>query len=173
MTAPAASKPFIISRSFDAPRTLVWQVWTQAEHLGRWFSPKGLTPDFARMDLRSGGNFHYGMKTPDGGTMWGKWIFREVTPPERLVWEHSFSDAQGGITRHPMAPNWPLQMLSVATFTETAGKTTVRLEWTTLNATPSEQKVFDDAHGGMTGGWTGTFEQLEAYLAGLRNGGRA
>jgi uncharacterized protein YndB with AHSA1/START domain len=71
-----------------------------------------------------------------------------------------------------MAPNWPLQMLSVATFVEVDGKTTVTLNWTTLNATLAEQKTFDDAHGGMTGGWTGTFEQLEAYLAEVQGKGR-
>lgn len=64
-----------------------------------------------------------------------------------------------------MAPDWPREMLSIATFAEAAGRTTVRLEWTTLNATATEQKVFDDAHGGMTGGWTGTFDQLDSYLA--------
>jgi uncharacterized protein YndB with AHSA1/START domain len=163
----SSSPPFIISRTFDAPRALVWQVWTQTEHLMRWFSPKGLTNVHAALDLRPGGTLHYCLRTPDGGEMWGKWVFREVSPPERLVWVHSFSDAQGGTTRHPMAADWPLEMLSTATFTETGGRTTVRLEWIALNATPAEQKVFDDQHGGMRGGWTGTFDQLQSYLAQL------
>jgi uncharacterized protein YndB with AHSA1/START domain len=173
MTAIPASPHFIISRSFAAPRALVWQVWTQAEHMGRWFSPKGFTRTAARMDLRPGGIFHYGLKAPNGLELWGKWIFREVTPPERLVWEQTFSDAAGGVTRHPMAKDWPLRMLSTATFTETDGRTTIRLEWTTLDATAPEQKVFDDSHGSMQGGWTGTFDQLEAYLAGDQKGGCA
>ena len=123
------------------------------------------------MDLRAGGSYHYCLRTADGNEMWGKWIFREVTPPARLVWVHSFSDAHGGTTRHPMAANWPLEMLSLATFTESGGKTTVTLQWSALNATAAEQKVFDDSHGGMRGGWTGTFEHLDAYLAELRKGG--
>lgn len=171
MTSPAPSKPFTISRTFEAPRALLWQVWTQPEHLGRWFSPKGVTPVSGKMDLRTGGSYHYCLRTPDGNDMWGKWVFREVTPPERMIWVHSFSDAQGGTTRHPMAANWPLEMLSRATFTESGGKTTVTLEWTALNATPAEQKVFDDSHGSMRGGWTGTFEHLEAYLTEFRKGG--
>lgn len=173
MTASSTSKPFIISRSFAAPRALVWEVWTQTEHMGRWFSPKGFSRISARMDLRPGGIFLYGLKTPDGLALWGKWIFREVTPPERLVWEQSFSNADGGVERHPMAKEWPLRMLSTATFTEADGKTTIRLEWTTLDASPTEQKTFDDSHGSMQGGWTGTFDQLEAYLAGPAKGGCA
>ena len=172
MSSPTTSKPFVISRTFVAPRTLVWDAWTKPEHLARWMSPKGMAPAVTRMDLRPGGCYHYSLKMPQGGEMWGKWVLREVVPPERLVWEHAFSNPEGGLTRHPMAPNWPLQMLSVATFAEAAVKTTVTLHWTTLNATPSEQKTFDDAHGGMTGGWTGTFEQLEAYLAEVQGKGR-
>ena len=171
MTSPAPSQPVRISRTFDAPRALVWQLWTQPEHLGRWFSPKGVTPAGGTMDLRTGGSYHYCLKTLDGNEMWGKWVFREVTPPERMVWVHSFSDAQGGTTRHPMAANWPLEMLSRATFTEAGGKTTVTLEWHALNATPDEQKVFDAAHGGMRGGWTGTFDHLDAYLAEIGKSG--
>jgi uncharacterized protein YndB with AHSA1/START domain len=173
MTAPASSKPFVITRTFAAPRALVWQVWTQPEHMGRWFSPKGFARVSARMDLRPGGIFLYGLKAPNGLEMWGKWIFREITPPERLVWEQCFSNAEGGVERHPMAREWPLRMLSTATFTEADGQTTIRLEWTTLDASPSEQKLFDDSHGSMQGGWTGTFDQLEAYLANPATGGSA
>ena len=60
------------------------------------------------------------------------------------------------------------RMLSTATFTEADGRTTIRLEWTTLDATAPEQKVFDDSHGSMQGGWTGTLDQFEAYLAKTR-----
>ena len=52
---------------------------------------------------------HYGMRTPDGNEMWGKWIYREIVKPERLVVVASFSDAQRGITRHPLSPEWPLE----------------------------------------------------------------
>lgn len=170
MTSSAPSKPFIISRTFAAPRALLWEVWTRPEHLMRWFGPRGFTAPIARLDLRSGGGFHFCLRNAENVEMWGKWVFREVAPPERLVWVHSFSDAQGGVTRHPMAPTWPLEMLTVVTFTESAGRTTVRLEWTALNASATEQKTFDDSHGSMNGGWTGTFEQLEAYLAEVQKG---
>jgi len=116
------------------------------------------------MELRPGGSYHYGMRSPDGQEMWGKWVFREIKAPERLVLVNSFSDAQGGITRHPMAPTWPREMLSTTTFAEQGGKTTLSLEWLPINATPEEIATFEAARAGMTQGWTGTFEQFTDYL---------
>jgi uncharacterized protein YndB with AHSA1/START domain len=97
--------------------------------------------------------------------MWGKWIFREVAAPARLVLISSFSDAQGGITSHPLAPTWPRETLSTTTFTEQDGKTVVEIRWQVWNGSEEEHRTFDAAHAGMTQGWTGTFEQLAAYLA--------
>ena len=112
-------------RSFDAPRELMWKVWTDPAHMQRWWGPKGVTVIHSRMDLRPGGIYHYGMRTPDGHEMWGRFVFREIVEPERLVFVNSFSDEKGGLTRHPASPSWPLEMLSTITFTEQAGKTTV------------------------------------------------
>ena len=159
-----AGREIVISRVFDAPRELVWQAWTDPEHLQRWFGPKGFTMSTCSMDLRPGGVFHYGMKSPDGHEMWGKWTFQEIVPPEKLVVIASFSDAQGGVTRHPLSATWPLQTLSTTTFTEHAGKTTLTLRWAPDNATEAERQTFDSSHASMTKGWGGTMEQLEAYL---------
>jgi uncharacterized protein YndB with AHSA1/START domain len=164
------NKPFVISRTVNAPRELVWKAYTEPEHLKRWFGPKGFTMPTCSMDLRPGGVFHYCMRSPDGHEMWGKWIFLEIVRPEKLVNTVSFSDAQGGVTRHPMAPTWPLETRGTATFTELDGKTTITLEWVAVNATEIEQKTFDESHASMTMGWSGTFEQLEAFLAGEMKG---
>ena len=91
-----STREFVISRTFDAPRELVWKAFTEREHLMQWFGPKGFKMLAGTVDLRPGGTFHYGMQAPDGKTMWGKWIFREIVPPERLVTVVSFSDEQGG-----------------------------------------------------------------------------
>jgi uncharacterized protein YndB with AHSA1/START domain len=160
-----AGGAFVISRTFNAPRDLVWKAYTERDRLMQWFGPKGFTMQAASLDLRPGGLFHYCMQAPNGADMWGKWIFREITKPERLVYTVSFSDAAGGVTRHPMSANWPLETLSTATLTEQDGKTTIALQWTTLNATDEEQKTFDASHDGMRMGFTGAFDQLEEYLA--------
>ena len=159
-----SANPFVISRHLDAPRDLVWKAWTDEKHM-TWCGPKGVTIQHARMELRPGGLFHYGMKMPDGNVMWGKWIIRQVTPPEKLVFVNSFSDEQGGTTRHPMSPTWPLETLSTVTFQEENGGTLLTIHWLPENATGEEIKTFNEGHASMTQGWTGTLDQLAAYLA--------
>ena len=121
------------------------------------------------MDLRVGGTYHYGMKTPDGGAMWGLFKYREIVPKEKLVFVNSFSDEKGGITRHPGQQKWPLYMLSTFTFEDApGGKTKFTVRWQTLDATAEEQQTFDTMHDSMTQGWGGTMDQLAAYLAKAR-----
>lgn len=162
--AVANADAFVISKTFNAPRDLMWKAWTESERMARWFGPKGVTIIHSKNDLRPAGVYHYGMRTPDGKEMWGKWIYREIAKPKRLVFVNSFSDEKGGITRHPLAPEWPLEMLSTITFDEKGGKTTVTVKWAPINATEAERKTFDAGRASMTQGWSGTFEQLEAYL---------
>ena len=156
---------FVIARSFDVPRDFMFKLWTDPEHMQRWWGPKGVTVVHSKMDLRPGGVYHYGMRSPDGHDMWGKFVYREIVKPERIVFVNSFSDDKGGLTRHPMSPGWPLEMLSTITFTEQAGKTTVTLRWLPLNATDEEHKTFEAGFDSMQKGWGGTFEQLGEYLA--------
>ena len=164
-----ANHRFVVTRVFAAPRELVWRVWTQGEHLKQWFGPKGITIPSCTIDLRPGGVFHFGMQWPDGNVLWGRWVFREIVPMERLVYVNSFSDERGGLTRAPFDGDWPLEMLSTITFAEHAGiggGTTVVVEWSPLNATESEQRTFADGHDSMRQGWGGTLDKLTAYLSG-------
>jgi len=164
-TEEPSTEEFVITRIFDAPRELVWKAWTERDRLMQWFGPKGFTMSAAKMDFRPGGVFHYCLRSPDGKEMWGKFVYREIVAPERIVLVNSFSDESGGLTRHPMSPTWPLEMLSTTTFVEQGGKTVLTIRWKPLNPTEEERKTFDGAHGGMQQGWTGTFEQLAEYLA--------
>jgi uncharacterized protein YndB with AHSA1/START domain len=165
-TAPDRNpqKPFIITRLLDAPREVVFKTWTDGEHM-EWWGPKGVTIGQAKLDLRPGGLFHYSMRTADGPIMWGRWIIREVLPPERLVFVNSFSDEAGGITRHPMSASWPLEILSTITFAEQGGKTLLTINWLPLNPTGKERKTFDTGHDSMQGGWSGSLDRLVEYLA--------
>lgn len=160
-----SSTDFVISRVFDAPRELVWQAFTDPERMKHWWGPKGFTVIASTMDLRPGGIYHYGMKAPNGATMWGKFVFREIVAPERLVFINSFSDEAGGVTRHPMAPTWPLEMLSTFTFDEVGGKTRLTIRWAAYKATEEERHTFDTSHDSMRQGWGGTMDQLADYLA--------
>ena len=156
---------FTIERTFDAPRERVWKAWTDEHLLSLWFGPKGCPIGFGKMDLRVDGSYLYRMDMPNGDQWWGKWIFKEIVKPERLVMITGFSDSNGEMTRHPLAPAWPLQMHSITTFTENDGKTTISLEWTAYNATEQERQTFFEGKDSMNKGWGGTFEQLEAFLA--------
>lgn len=160
------TQPFIITREFDAPRAVVWQAWAERERFTQWFGPKGFTTRVATMDFRAGGMLHYCQIAPDGKEIWGKAAYREIVSPEKLVWLNSFSDKDAGITRHPFSKDpWPLQMLTVVTFAENAGQTTVTVNWLPFDADEAELKTFDANRAGMNQGWGGTFERLEAYLA--------
>jgi len=165
-----ADRPFTITRVFRAPLALVWDAWTQRDHLMRWMGPRGTSIVQASLELVPGGTFLYAMQGPDGRLLWGKWVFREVVPHQRLSCVVSFSDEHARITRHPMAAEWPLETLSTLTFAEHAGLgggTTVLLSWIPINATEAERSLFAASHASMQQGWTGTMEQLEAHLAPL------
>jgi len=164
MSARQTDKPFVISRDFDAPRDLVWKSWTEPERLKHWWGPKGFVVHTCKVDLRPGGRFHYGMSAPDGSDMWGRFVYREIDPPRRLVFITSFSDPDGGLTRHPGHLHWPLQLLSTVTFREAGNRTTVTVQWEAYEATELERKTFQDGMASMQQGWTGTFEQLDNYL---------
>ena len=143
------SQPFVITRDFDAPRALVWRALTELEHLSQWMAPAGSQPGPGTLDLRVGGLYHYAIKLPDGQHMWGKWTFREIVPRERLVVVVNFSDAQRGVTRHPMSPVWPLSTLSTTTLTDAGSGTRMTLRWQALDATDAERATFDAAHSAM------------------------
>ena len=159
---------FVVSRVLDAPRELVWKAWSEPESLMRWWGPRGFTMLVAELDLRPGGTFHYCLEAPAddpmSGRMWGKFVYREVAPPERMMFVVSFSDAQGGITRHPAAPHWPLEVLSTLTLSERDSRTTLTMRGVPVNATNLERETFEAGHSSMQQGWTGTLDQLAEYL---------
>jgi uncharacterized protein YndB with AHSA1/START domain len=170
ITAPepetsAADRDFIISRHFNVSREHLFAVWTECAHLRRWFGPKGMEIVHCTNDLRTGGVMHYGLRTPDGGVMWGRWVHREISAPEQLVFVSSFSDEAGGITRHPMCVGWPLEMLSTVTFDRLGHGARVTVRAAAHNATELERETFRNAQPGMREGWSGTFSQLSDYLA--------
>ncbi len=158
-------KEFEIMRVFNAPLDLVWKVYTEKEHLVKWWGPKGLTMLDAKLDFRVGGIFHYGMATPDGHKMWGKFIYKEIVPKTKIVFVVSFSDENGGVTRHPMSQTWPLETLNTVTLSEENGKTTMKISGGPINATDEEKATFYGAFESMNQGFKGTFDQLEEYLA--------
>jgi uncharacterized protein YndB with AHSA1/START domain len=168
LAASAGASPsgeFVISRVFDVPRELVWQAHSELDRLKHWWGPKGFTWLTGTLDFRPGGMFYYGMRSPKGEEMWGRFVYREIVKPERIVFINSFSDAKGGLTRAPFAGNWPLEVLNNLTLNEEDGKTTLTLRGGPINASEEERKMYASMFRSMERGFGGTFDQLAAYLA--------
>ncbi len=155
---------FNITRIYDVTRERMWKAWTDPAQFKQWFGPKGAEILSAQIDLRPGGASKYGMEF-NGSKMYGQWAFQEIEAPEKMVAIVSFLDEKGNIIAHPMAPNWPLKILSVVTFTEVGGKTRIDVAWSAYEASDVELQTFKEGAPGMNQGWGGTFERLEDYLA--------
>jgi len=170
MTPAHSDREILITRVFDAPRDLVWKAVTEADRLMHWWGPKGFAMLVCKVDLRPGGVFQYAMRSPGGHEMWGKWVYREIAPPERLVAVVSLTDEHGNLLRHPASPTWPLEVLNTMTLSEQNGKTTMTISGYAINATEEERKTYDAGRGSMKQGFTGTLDQLDAYLASAQGG---
>jgi uncharacterized protein YndB with AHSA1/START domain len=159
------SIPFRIQRLLKAPRQLVWDVYSQAEHLPHWLGPKGSSMPYCKLDFREGGTLHYSMKTAEGMELWGKWLLREIVAPERIVLIQCFSDPEGNVTRNPWAPTWPLYTHATTTLQAQGEQTLLTIEWAAHEATAEEQALFDASHASMNQGWSGNLDVLESYLS--------
>jgi uncharacterized protein YndB with AHSA1/START domain len=167
-TAPKELVPdfqFRIGRVFDAPRDIVWKAWTDEVHLLEWWHPKGFRTRFARVDLRPGGLFHYGLQSPQGQSFCGRFVYRAIEPPSRLEFVMSFADEDANIIRNIWDERWPLELLHVVTFTEKGDKTEVSVESHPINATPEEITAFEEGAPSMQAGYGGTFDNLDDLLA--------
>ncbi len=156
---------FTISRVLDAPRDLVFKAWTTPKHLARWWGPKGCEIGVAKLDLQPGGTFLYSMRMPGAPQeIWGKFIYREISPPERLVFTVSFTDAEGNAVRSFFSQTWPLEVLNVLTLTEENGRTKLTLRGGPVSATEEERELFISMFDSMQQGWGGTLDQLADFL---------
>lgn len=157
---------FVINRSFDAPIDLVFDAWTNPKHLAAWIPPTGATMEYVRADIKPGGSSFSRMQWANGSAMYGKAEYLEVQRPHRIVYTQIFCDENENITRHPMAPTWPATMLTTVTLTEEGPeRTRVTVDWQVYgDATEVERETFHKAKSGMTQGWTGSFDKLEALL---------
>jgi len=164
---PGDYPEFVLTRVFDAPRALVFQALTHAEHLKHWWGPRGFVCVSGTLDLRPGGLFHYCMRAPNGPEMWGKFVYREIVAPERIVFVNAFSDKDGNSTRNPWMPTWPVEVLNTVTLSERYGKTIVTLRGRPVNATEEERATFAAGVESMRKGFGGTFDQLAEYLTKL------
>ncbi len=165
LAAGQAGPEFVVSRVLDTPRELVFRVWSEAEHLAHWWGPKGCVIGVRSLDFRPGGVFHYSMQTPDGQQMWGKFVYREIVEPERIVFLSSFADEAGAKVKAPFDMDFPLETHSTLTLEEQGGKTKLTLRGIPHDATEAQRETFAGMFASMNQGWNGTLDQLVDYLA--------
>jgi len=164
-TQPAPPE-LIISRTFRAPRAAVYAAWAQPERMAAWSRFGGSAREFSAFDLHPGGTVHSVQRTPDGREDWDLLTVEEVVPNERLAYVQSFSDASGGVVRHPLSDTWPLRMHTTITFANADdGGTRFTLRWSPVDARPEEAETFAAAADGVRQGWAAMLDGLDAFLA--------
>lgn len=149
--AELKDRTLVITRTFDAPRELMFKLWTQPEHLARWWGPKGFTVMTYVADARPGGRYRFGVRSPENTTHHAHGVYREVRPPERLAFTFSWEDGE---------QNPKHETLVTLTFADAGGGRTLF----TLHQTTFESMTSRDMH---NDGWSTTFDLLAAYIATL------
>jgi uncharacterized protein YndB with AHSA1/START domain len=143
-----SDREIVATRLVEAPRSLVWEVWTRPEHLPRWLlGPDGWTMPVCTIDLRPGGAWHFLWRGPGGAQLEMRGTYQEVVPPERLVRTESWGE------------DWP-ETLNTLVLTEADGKTTM-----TCTVLYPSRAARDKALGtGMKDGWSKSYDRLDVYV---------
>ena len=157
---------YVLERVFDAPREMVWRGWTEPELFARWYGPRAETI-VHRADLEPGGLWLVEMRM-GGNSSFQRFECAEVTPPERLVWRQSVSDADWNVIANPMLPDWPRVVLSTVTLDGDGPRTRMRFTWAPHEASEAEAAVFANAVGEMGKGWEAGMKLLADILAELQ-----
>lgn len=147
------ARTITVTRIFDAPRELVFTMWTDADHLARWWGPEGFSVPKARSDARPGGELLIVMRGPDGADMPLTGTYLDVVPPERLVIE----------SRAAMPDGTPfLEAMNTVTFADLDGKTEVTVHARAVALVPEAMPAL----GGMLAGWNQSLQCLDDVLTG-------
>lgn len=158
---------FVINRSFAAPIETVFRMWTDPAQLPQWLPPVGFDMEIRRADIRPGGSCFFQMSNHAGVTFHGRFDYREINEPSRIVYEQKFCDEAGHTSRHPAMPVFPETLRTTVDFAaegDQATRVTVTAEPAGA-ATAAEIQAFVEIRGSMTQGWTGSFDALEANVS--------
>lgn len=156
---------FVINRTFDAPIARVFEMWTSPEHLARWLPPAGTELRFLRSEIAVGKSTFF-VITGKHGAMYGRAEYLALEPPRRVVYTQQFVDEHERPATAPGAEVWPATLRTTVLLTEEAPDRT-RVTLTSepnAGATPQELEAFVQERGGMTRGWSGSFDVLEALF---------
>jgi len=149
----------VITREFAAPRQTVWDVWTQPEHIEKWFGPKGFDTRVEALDFKVGGQSKYVMVGPDGTEYPAAGTFKEIIPIEKIVSTDEFGE---GFEDTPAAKNvdLPQGMVLTALFDDLGKRT--KLTLITSHPTLEDKKKHEAM--GVVDGWNSSFDKMDEYL---------
>ena len=151
-TAPAVSMEMELTRLFRAPRSLVWQAWTEVDKLQQWWGPMHFTNPRCEIDLRVGGAIRIDMRAPDGIVFPMSGEYEQIVPIERLVFLTSALDEQG----EPIFTN-----RNTVLFREIDGATEISIHTRVIDAKAAAWQYLK----GMREGWSSSLDKLEAFVA--------
>lgn len=146
-----ADRELKFSRVFNAPRSLVWKVWTEPQHIAQWWGPNGFTNTIHKMEVKVGGSWDFIMHGPDGTDYPNKIVFTEIVKPELLRFDHGSDN-----------PDDPVRFKVTVNFIELeAKKTEIRMQMVFL--TKEALDIVVKKHGAIEGNKQ-TMNRLEEYL---------
>lgn len=153
-TSMTSEKELLIERIFNAPRQLVWDVWTTPEHIANWYGPQGFTAKVETMDFRPGGEWAYAITGPKDMSYRVTGTFEEIVPPEKVVTHDAY----------PAAPGVMKILVSTVLFDDLGDqcKLTMRILF------PTEEDRSNYEQSGAVWGWNSSFDRVEALLANLK-----
>jgi uncharacterized protein YndB with AHSA1/START domain len=151
-TAIVHDTELIVSRTLSAPRSLVWKAFTQPEHIIHWWGPTGFTNTFHEFSFTEGGVWRFIMHGPDGTDYNNRVIFTEITPMDRIAYDHDDDNTNG------------LGFKAVITFEDQGTNTFITLHMTAPSAVMMDQmKKFGAVEGAKQ-----NLARLEAYLQNMQ-----
>ncbi len=157
---------FVINRTFDAPIARVFEMWASPEHLAKWLPPAGTKMRFLRSDIVPGKSTFFVIEG-EHGAMHVRAEYVALEPPRRIVYTQQFVDERERLAPAPGAETWPATLRTTVLLTEEAPDRT-RVTVTSEpygETTAAEVESFVRERGGMTLGWTGSFDALETLLS--------
>lgn len=160
MTVKTTDRELIITRDFDAPPSLMFEVWSSCKHLKHWWGPSSWPMKECSLDFKEGGSWHFCLRGPNSGDeSWGKAIYQEIHKSEKIVYKDHFSDKDGNINKEMPS------MLITVEFHGHNGST--RQVSTTLFDSPEKRKEIVEM--GAVEGMADSMNRLDNYLETLQN----
>ena len=141
------NKTVTINRTFDAPIALVWEAWTNPEHLAHWWGPKGMAIDIVEHNFSTGGHWKYSMPMPDGNLFISEGTYSEITPKTKIVTSADFK---------PMTEGVILEVILVDKGEQT------EFTFNVIHAT--EEYKLQQEKMGIYNGWGSAFDRLTSHL---------